>query len=155
MPNSWPTGYRTFVIERLRYADIPQVAQLELRVFPEPMSRGRLQRKYRSPHTVFVAVKDRDLVIAYFGFEVCHPYAHVLANATHPDYRRLGLATFLLGSAETLARERGAKAFIGEVRLSNQPQLRVLEKIGWRVLTQIPGLFGNGETAHIVMKVFT
>ena len=155
MSGKWPTRYRNYCVQPLHFRDIGQIAALERRVFPEPMSWQQIWHKHRSPHTVYLVVKDHKRIVAFFGFEVIDHYAHVLANVTHPDYRRQGLAAFVLTAAEPLARDRGAKAFLGEVRLSNTPQLRVLETIGWHVVTEIPAFFGNGETAHIVMKIFS
>lgn len=155
MPKSeWPRRYRQYRVERLQRRDMGQIAQLERRVFLEPMSWGQIVIKYLSPRTIYLVVKDGPRIIAYFGFEVFGAYAHVLANVTDPDYRRQGLAAFLLTAAEPLAQARGAKAFLGEVRRSNTPQLRVLQSIGWQVVSEMPGFFGNGEDAYIVMKVF-
>ncbi|MCY0898110.1 MAG: GNAT family N-acetyltransferase [Firmicutes bacterium] len=149
----WPTSYGRYQVLPLAAHDIPQIVALERLVFLEPLTEDVVRAKHQSPTVCYLTVKDGDLVIAYFGFEVFDQYAHVLANVTHPDYRRQGLARFLLTFAEPLARERGARAFLGEVRYSNHPQLKVLEQIGWHRVITIPQFFGNGEDAHIVMKV--
>ncbi len=149
-----PTHYRQYRVEGLHFWDIRQIAQLERLVFLEPMSVSQVCRKYFLSRTRYLVVKDQGRIIAYFGFEVLGQYAHVLANVTHPQYRRQGLAAFVLTRAQPWAERLGAKAFLGEVRLSNQAQLEVLEMIGWKQLGIIPRFFGNGEDAHIVMKVF-
>lgn len=151
-----PNSYRHYRVEPLRFWDVAQLARLEQTVFPEPMTPGQIRRKGFWPGTRarYLVVKDGSRVVAYFGFEVFGRYAHVLANVTHPDYRRRGLAVFVLTAAEPWAASFGARAFLGEVRRSNEPQLEVLKTIGWGRLTLIPGFFGNGEDAYIVMKVF-
>ena len=149
-----PTQYRQYQVRLLRSDDLVQIAELEQRVFPEPMSLRDLTRKYHQPGTRFLVVMDGPRIVAYFGFEVFLPYAHVLANVTHPDYRRQGLAAFVLSAAVPWARELGAKAFLGEVRVSNTAQQAVLAGIGWKSVAYIPQGFGNGEDAHIVMNVF-
>ncbi len=149
-----PTQYHAYQVGQLRFRDLPQIADLEQAVFPEPMPLAELTRKYRSPGTRFLAVMDGARIIAYFGFEVFGPYAHVLANVTHPNYRRQGLAAFVLTAAVPWAREMGARAFLGEVRVSNHAQLAVLEGIGWQQIAYLLRGFGNGEDAHVVMNVF-
>lgn len=146
--------YPRYSVQFLYPWDIRQIVRLERKVFLEPMLLAPVVRKYLSPRTRFLVVKDGPLVIAYFGYEVLGAYAHVLANVTHPSYRRQGLAQFVLTHAEPSAAKMGAKAFIGEVRLSNHPQLEVLKTIGWTKVGVIKPFFGNGEGAHIVMKVF-
>ncbi len=149
-----PRRYRHYSVQFLHPWDVRQIARLERMVFLEPMPMAQVVIKYLSPRTRFLVVKDGSLIIAYFGYEVLGPYAHVLANVTHPLYRRQGLASFVLTEAAVSAERMGAKAFIGEVRFSNQPQLEVLKAIGWTRTAVIEPFFGNGEGAHIVMKVF-
>lgn len=150
----FPTQYRGYQVSPIRPWELPQIAQLERMVFPEPMPLRGVIQKYRSPNTHYLVVKDRHRIIAYFGFEIMYPHAHVLANVTHPSYRRQGLATFVLTAAEPWARNLGARTFLGEVRISNHPQLAVLQNIGWMQIALVPRGFGNGEDAHIVMKIF-
>lgn len=137
------------------WSDMAEIADLERQVFVDPMSYEEITEKYYSPNVDFLVVKEGTRVIAYFGFEVFHRYAHVLANVTHPQYRRQGLGAFVLKAAEPWAYEMGALAFIGEVRVSNVGQLRVLESIGWTRVALIPQFFSNGEDAQMVLRVFT
>ncbi|CAB1128170.1 Ribosomal-protein-S18p-alanine acetyltransferase [Candidatus Hydrogenisulfobacillus filiaventi] len=146
-------GYR---LGRLGWRDLPQVAALERQVFPEPMPLGRLVRVYLRPGVVYLAahpVGHRRLA-AYFGFERWpgSQGAHVLANATHPADRRRGLARALLTWGTAWARERGVRWMVGEVRVSNQPQLALLDALGWQVGGRLPRFFGNGEDAWLVYR---
>lgn len=150
----WPPYYRRYHVDRWHLRDIAQIAALEKAVFPEPLSLTQIRRRYLSHTSRYLIVKEGRTVIAYFGFELCGTYAHVLANVTHPQYRRQGLASFVLTAAQPWAESLGAKAFVGEVRRSNQAQQEVLEGIGWQSVTMIPHFFANGEDAHVVMKVF-
>lgn len=143
-----------WALRRLRFAMLPEVAAIEQEVFPEPLALRDLERLWRSPDVRYVAYLDGERVAAYFGFEVHGPVAHVICNATHPDYRRLGLGGRILREAEPLARAMGARLFLGEVRRSNEAQRRVLQRIGWREVGECRGFFGNGEDAYIVLCCF-
>ncbi len=147
-------GNGEFRVERLRYRDISSIAALERLVFSEPMSLGNLWRHALSDRTAYLVIHRHNTVIAYFGFTFCERYAHVLANATHPDYRRQGLAHRLLSEGEQVARARSARAFIGEVRCSNLVQLKALQAMNWHIAGQMLAFFGNGENAYVVIKVF-
>ncbi|PSR21077.1 MAG: N-acetyltransferase [Sulfobacillus acidophilus] len=154
-PKLWPPYFRHYRVNRIHWGDIRQIASLERAVFLEPLALNRIWRYYLSRRCGYLVVKDGRAVIAYFGFELCGGYAHVIANVTHPTYRKQGLATFVLTAAEPWAKAMGALAFLGEVRKSNVGQLRVLHSIGWTDVIMIPAFFGNGEDAQIVMKVFS
>lgn len=80
--------------------------------------------------------------------------AHVIANATHPEHRRRGLAPVLLTVGEGLARRFGARWFLGEVRRSNESQLRVLDGLAWQRVAVSARFFANGEDAHVVFRGF-
>ena len=149
---SMPSEFHGYEVEPLRVHDIGQVVQIERDVFLEPSPWWRLWERYWRPEVTFIAVRDGPTIAAYFGFEVYHRTAHVLANATHPAYRRQGLAQFLLARAEPLALAHGARSFVGEVRRSNIAQQKVLGTIGWRPVAVVPGYFGNGEDAIIVWR---
>jgi ribosomal-protein-alanine N-acetyltransferase len=149
---SVPETYRGWTVGSARLVDAPRIAALEREVFPEPMSLRQVLAALLQPDTCYLVVRDGRTIAAYFGFTACGPYAHVLANVTHPAYRRRGLARFVLTAAEPLARALGCRAFLGEVRVSNDAQQQVLEQIGWRTLTVLPRCFANGEDARIVFR---
>jgi ribosomal-protein-alanine N-acetyltransferase len=139
-------------LEPLAFTALPQIGAIEAAVFPEPLTLTDLLRLWLQPETLYVGYCDRGRVAAYFGFQVHGPTAHVIANATHPEYRRRGLATRLLREAEPLARARGARWFLGEVRRSNAAQRDLLRKVGWREVGLVPSFFGNGEDAYVVWR---
>jgi ribosomal-protein-alanine N-acetyltransferase len=147
-----PRRYRGYVVEPLRWRDIPQVAAIEAEVFPEPLTLEAVRKKFVHPSVTYLAVRDGQRLAAYFGFEVFHTIAHVIANATAPAYRRQGLARFVLTAAEPLALAYGARCFLGEVRRSNTAQLQVLAGIGWAPVAEVPHYFGNGEDAIMVWR---
>lgn len=130
--------------------DLSAIATIERLVFPEPLSLTEVIRLWASANTVYVGIHDGGRLAAFFGFEVHVPIAHVIANATHPDFRRRGYGTRVLREAESIARSRGARWFVGEVRKSNTPQRELLARVGWQEIGLCPAFFGNGEDAYVV-----
>jgi ribosomal-protein-alanine N-acetyltransferase len=136
----------------LEQGELAQVAAIEALVFPEPLDLPALERLWRDPATVYVGFRAGGRLAAYFGFQVFGPTAHVISNATHPDFRRRGLGSRVLREAEPVARQRGARWYLGEVRASNAPQRRILARLGWREVGACPAFFGNGEDAVVVWR---
>jgi len=134
----------------LALADLPQVADIERRVFVEPLSLPELVQLWHREDTVYVGFRQGDTVAAYFGFTISGPTAHVIANATHPDFRRRGYGHRVLREAEPIAYARGARWYLGEVRCSNTAQRRILSQLGWVEIGICPHFFGNGEDAYVV-----
>ncbi|MCL6522908.1 MAG: GNAT family N-acetyltransferase [Firmicutes bacterium] len=142
---SWPLGF-------LRFEELAEVAEIEARVFPEPLDLPSLARLWLTPGTVYLAIRDGERLAAYFSFQVQGPTAHVIANATRPEYQGRGLGHRILREAEPVARSRGARWFLGEVRRSNLRQLAVLRELGWVEVGRCPRFFGNGEEAVVVWR---
>lgn len=144
----------SWTLEEAGSDDLAQIAALEAAVFPEPLSSAELERLWSRPDVTYVVFRDGRRVAAYFGFQVSGPTAHVISNATDPAYRRRGLGTRILAEAEPLARARGARWYLGEVRVSNGPQRAILARLGWREVGVCPRFFGNGEDAVVVWRCF-
>ena len=141
---------------RLTVGDLPQVVALERLVFPEPIRPRALAAQYVRPRVTYLAAHRAQggRLAAYFGFEhlpEAHG-AHVLANATHPDDRRRGLARVLVAWGLELARARGARWIVGEVRVSNAAQMAFMDLMGWQSGGRMPGFFANGEDAWLVYR---
>jgi ribosomal-protein-alanine N-acetyltransferase len=155
-----PEGRRRhgeYTLSRLAWRDLHQVVALERAVFPEPIRPGTLVRLYLRPEVTYLAAHPEGSprhLAAYYGFE-CLPDghgAHVLANSTHPDDRRRGLARAIVTWGLDLARAKGVRWIVGEVRVSNVGQMAFMEMMGWKVGDRIPHFFVNGEDAWMVYR---
>ncbi len=142
------------LVTDLDFAELARVAAIEASVFPEPLDLATLEKLFRDPAVRYLAIREEGRLAAYFGFQVCGPTAHVIANATDPAFRQRGYGGRILVEAEPVALGMGARWFLGEVRRSNEPQRRVLRRIGWREIGMSLGFFGNGEDAYVVFRSF-
>lgn len=139
-------------VEALTAVHLPQVAAIERLVFPEPLDLDAVTRLWAAERTHYLGVLEDGRLLAYFAFEVAGPTAHVISNATHPEARRRGLALAVLGAGAAAAARLGARWLLGEVRRSNDAQLAVLGRLGWRSIGLVPRFFGNGEDAYVVWR---
>jgi len=143
------------VLSELTLRDLRRVADIEAEVFPEPLDLTSLEKLFHDPSVCYLAIREEGRLAAYFGFQVCGPTAHVISNATDPAFRRRGYGGRILQDAETWAEAMGARWFLGEVRVSNEPQRKVLRRIGWREIGMCRAFFGNGEDAYVVFRCFS
>jgi ribosomal-protein-alanine N-acetyltransferase len=138
----------------LTFSELKRVAEIESLVFPEPLDLPSLEKLFQDPAVRYLAIREEGRLAAYFGFQVCGPTAHVISNATDPACRRRGYGGRILLEAEPYALAMGARWFVGEVRISNENQRRVLRRIGWREIGYARRFFGNGEDAYVVFRCF-
>lgn len=74
---------------------------------------------------------------ASVGLGVLHgEWLGLFCMATHPEYRRRGLAAAVLGHLAGWAREQGGRRVYLQVMTSNGPAIRLYEKVGFRTLYQ-------------------
>lgn len=138
------------LVRPVAFEELAEVAAIEEAVFPQPIPWVDLAQLWLEPATCYLGIRQQDRLVAYFGFQVRGATAHVISNATHPDFRRRGLATLLLRQGAVHARRRGARWFLGAVRASNVVQLALLLKQGWRVIGTCAAFFDDGESAFVV-----
>jgi ribosomal-protein-alanine N-acetyltransferase len=139
-------------IRRLVYPDLPQVIEIERRVFPTPWSLAMFVLELSKPSGICLAALSKERLIAYL---ICSRYDtvwHVMNVAVDLDRQREGLATALL--AELYARVDDPEArFTLEVRRSNLQAIRLYEREGFRAAGMRRRYYqDNGEDALVMWR---
>ncbi|MCE7981636.1 MAG: ribosomal-protein-alanine N-acetyltransferase [Caldilinea sp. CFX5] len=136
------TGY-TVACAPLTVADVPQVAAVEVQAFPSPRSATFYRQEvtqnqyanYRVIHATPSAVSRQEtLVVAYGGYWLLGDDAHIIAIAVHPDWRKRGLAEWLMLELATLAQSQGATVVTLEMRASNTAAHALYRKLGFQAV---------------------
>lgn len=140
------------LIVRLEREHIPEVAQIERSCFPDPWSEEALELLLEDRCAGLVATVD-GRVAAYGGMMIVLDEAHVLNIATHPDFRRQGLARAVIEALEALAAERGASYLYLEVREKNSAARALYNSVGWRAVGLRKNFYSHPiDNAVIMMK---
>jgi ribosomal-protein-alanine N-acetyltransferase len=94
---------------------------------------------------VYLACND---VVGYIITCIEGGAAHVISLAVRPEYRRRGIGRALLCTAlNLLARGRVSEVFL-EVRVSNEPALRLYTSAGFTISEVLRGYYGDGEDGY-------
>jgi ribosomal-protein-alanine N-acetyltransferase len=138
-PTEPHAGY-TFACTAMTVADVPQVAAVEVQAFPSPRSATFYGQEvtqnqyanYRVIHAMPTAGGGETLVIAYGGYWLMGDDAHIIAIAVHPDWRKQGLAEWLMLELAALAWGQGATVVALEMRASNTAAGALYRKLGFQ-----------------------
>ena len=141
-----------FIYDWFKLRDLPQIARMEAKYFPEPYSFWTLLGLILRPSTYYLVIRQKNMVVAYIGFRLFEKAAHTISTCVHHDFRRRGLARKLQLVANRVAINRGARWFTGEVRVSNLAQLEHLKQMGWLQIGRCPCFFKDGEDIIVVWK---
>ncbi|MEO3993363.1 MAG: ribosomal protein S18-alanine N-acetyltransferase [Desulfurococcaceae archaeon TW002] len=78
---------------------------------------------------------------------------HIISIAVHPDYRRIGIGYSLMVEALRKLKEfyKVSEVYL-EVRVSNEPAIKLYEKLGFKKVQRIRFYYLDGEDAWLMAK---
>ena len=137
-------------IRRLTYADLPQVIAIERRAFPTPWSLAMFVLELSKPSGICLAAVRGGSVVGYL---ICSRYDtvwHVMNVAVDEAARRNGIATALLSQLFDEA-DRPGEQYTLEVRVSNEPAIRMYESFGFRSAGKRRGYYHDNKEDALIM----
>jgi ribosomal-protein-alanine N-acetyltransferase len=141
----------TLDIDRLTYADLPQVIAIERRAFPTPWSLAMFVLELSKPSGICLAARREGELV---GYVICSRYEdvwHIMNVAVDPGRRRAGTATALL--TRIIERVGPQARLTLEVRPSNDGAIRLYERFGFLPAGMRRRYYqDNGEDAVIMWR---
>jgi ribosomal-protein-alanine N-acetyltransferase len=141
----------------MRARHVGQVLAIERAVYPKPWSRAVFSSELAQPDTrrYLVALGPggtwRRPVLGYAGLILTVDEVHITTVAVHPHHHRRKIASRLLCTLLTEARELGARAATLEVRVANRGAQRLYNGFGFAPVGTRPGYYAEtGEDALIM-----
>lgn len=138
-------------IVRLVGEHIPEVAEIEGLSFSDPWSEDALKLLIQPNCVAFVALVD-GRVAAYGGMMFVLDEGNVINIATHPDYRRRGLAKAILSELYASARELSLSVMFLEVREKNLAARELYRLDGWEPIGIRANFYSHPLDNAVVMK---
>lgn len=78
---------------------------------------------------------------------------HLISVATHPRFRRRGVASALLQELLRRLRGKGARVVRLEVRTGNSAAISLYRKFGFRIVGTVKNYYPDGEDAYLMLTV--
>lgn len=138
----------TAVFPEIRLAsvtDIPGIMDIENQSFPCPWDTETINACIESPSFRTWISRLDGRVAGYITAELDAPGLHIVNLAAGENYRRQGLATCLLRTAESWGRRLGAEVSFLEVRESALPARALYKKSDYSGTQLIQGYYPDGE----------
>ena len=141
-------------IRKMTLEDIQSVVELDQISFslPWPERSFRFELTDNPASRCWVAEADGRVV----GMVVTWLFvdeAHIATIATHPDYRRLGIARKLLTFTLESAMREGAQSSFLEVRASNLPAQEMYRKFGYVEVGRRKRYYRDNDEDAILMNL--
>ena len=143
-----------FAIRKMTLEDVPGVIDLDQKSFslPWPERSFRFELTANSASRSWVADLDGKIVGMIVVWLIIDE-AHVATLATHPDFRRRGIAKKLLAHALRNLMDDGARSSFLEVRESNIAAQEMYRKFGYEASGRRPRYYKDNDEDAILMNL--
>ena len=142
-------------IRLLTIEDIPSVAEIEKLCFSSPWSEESLKLLLDEKNAGFVAEID-GITVAYGGIVTVLDEGQITNIATHPDYRRRGLAKAIMEAIDLFSAENGIVYLSLEVREQNIAARSLYVSCGWQEAGVRKNFYSKPlDNAIVMIKDFT
>jgi [ribosomal protein S18]-alanine N-acetyltransferase len=143
-----------FIIRKMTLEDVPGVIDLDQKSFslPWPERSFRFELTGNPASRCWVADFEGKIVGMIVVWLIIDE-AHVATLATHPDFRRRGIAKKLLSHALIHLMEDGAHSSFLEVRESNLAAQEMYRKFGYEVSGRRPRYYRDNDEDAILMNL--
>lgn len=130
-------------IEDLKYEDIEECYEMNMEIFNEDRDLEEIKELYKKysgnkeTYRYLVAKIDGKIVgytsciIGYNLFDAKHPFMTLWWVCTHPDYRRMGVATKLFEHIEKIAKENNCELIYFTSEMYRKDAHAFYEKMGY------------------------
>lgn len=126
-------------------ADLDAIDEIEQHSFKSPWPRETFRAELQREWARIDVARIDGRIVAFCNYWLVIPRSaspqageggelHILAIATHPDYRGRGLAGQLLAHVLDVARRAGCSLATLEVRRSNKPAIALYERAGFKTV---------------------
>jgi ribosomal-protein-alanine N-acetyltransferase len=138
------------IIEPMREEHLPEVMQIERRVFQPGWSEQAFLRDLHRHDALYLILRVDGKIVGYVGGWFVVDECHITNIAVCPEYREQGLGSRLLHRFLSIARERGMRRATLEVRIGNAPAQNLYKKFGFRPMGVRKRYYDDGEDALIM-----
>lgn len=142
-------------ITPMKLEDLSDVLEIEVLAFATPWSRSSfLYELLENERALYLVAKNEsNRVLGYVGMWIVFDEGHITNLATHPNFRRLGIANKLMNELVRVSKEMGVHYLTLEVRRTNNSAHDLYQKMGFvHMGVRRKYYLDNNEDALIMWK---
>lgn len=133
---------------------LPQVERLEQQCFSVPWTERQLRAQLPDDRHVFLVAERGGEVLGYVGLMHVLDEGYISNVAVSPEHRRQGIGEALIAELTRRAERLGLAFLTLEARASNDPAIRLYEKMGFRQVGRRKNYYQRPDEDAILMTLF-
>jgi ribosomal-protein-alanine N-acetyltransferase len=142
----------SLVVSPAAETDLDAIDEIEQHSFKSPWTRATFEGELQREWARIDVMRDGTRIVAFCNYWVVTTELHILAIATHPDYRGKKIATQLLAHILEHARQIGCSLATLEVRRGNKPAIALYERAGFSTVHVRARYYQDDEDALVMLK---
>lgn len=140
------------VIRQAEERDIIPMAALDRLCFSMPWSEASFAHEIKENHLAFYLVAEiGEELVGYAGMWLVVDEGHITNVATHPDYRKKGIASAMVTLLIETTKKEGILSHTLEVRASNQNAIDLYAKLGFEAIGIRKNYYEDNHEDAIIM----
>ena len=137
---------------RLNETHVEAIAQLEKICFSDPWSEASIRSEVKNPLSLWLVAIDDNKLAGYVGSQSVLGWADMMNLAVAPEYRRLGIGEKLVTELIEKLKENQVTCLTLEVRISNEPAIKLYTKLGFAEVGRRPGYYHNPREDALILR---
>ena len=144
----------SLIVRRMSVEDVPAAHNIDVSSFTLPWPERSLRFEVTDNPAARCWVAELDGCLAgMLILWMIVDEAHIATVATHPDYRRQGIASNVLVEALKSAYVEGARSALLEVRAGNQAAQEMYRKFGFEVVGRRERYYKDNHEDAVLMTL--
>ena len=131
---------------------VEQVARLETECFSDPWSLRSITSELNNPLSLWLVAVNENEVVGYIGSQSVLDEADMMNLAVSESYRRQKIGEKLVETLVDHLKQRDVKSITLEVRVSNEPAIRLYEKLGFQQVGRRPKYYANPKEDALILR---
>ena len=131
---------------------IQPIAELEKVCFTDPWSESSIRSELGNSLSLWVFAVEHDNLAGYVGSQSVLGWADMMNLAVAPAYRRRGIGEKLVEELVIRLKENKVTCLTLEVRASNDPAIRLYQKLGFNEVGKRPGYYHKPREDALILR---
>lgn len=136
----------------MNLSHVEEIAELEKICFSDPWSAKSILSELDNPLSLWLTAIEENCVAGYVGSQTVLGETDMMNIAVRPENRRQGIGEALIEALVDQLKQIGSHCLTLEVRISNEPAIKMYEKLGFVMVGRRPRYYQNPREDALILR---
>ncbi len=139
------------LIRKMTEEDLPEICRIEQETFSDPWSEEDFLDSMKEENNVYLVVELENQIAGYCGYWGICGEGYIYNVAVKKEYRRHRIGYRMLKALLEDSKSRGITSLTLEVRISNEPAIRLYEALGFERAGVRKDFYSKPKESAVIM----